>query len=512
MEIIQRYNAGSRPFDAATLDDDVSKHLNMDNMDTLGLENLTVQKGKKGRSARRRARLRADRSAAHGTHTEDGLCQGRSLDNNALSAAQQHPGSSSTYRAQKPSSTTNARTQSGDIPGLITKSLSRPALSANPRSEEVVRTIPIPPSVPALGGVPPLRIDKWHRYNRIPKYHALSVPPLGRPVKPQPSGPIATAISHDADRSPRRASILQSEVTALSTLHSGTQPEQKGPNLRGRDFHLSQHDNSTVEVSAQCTLQSSSKPGNITTPHSKKRKLVSGPVPTADYLSIAEIAPKVASRPQHLLLVLDLNGTLIYRQKASSSYSPRPSLQLFLDYCFANHSVLVWSSATPPNVRAVCSQIFPQVYRQKLLGEWGRDTLELTSDEYKAKTQVYKRLDRIWDGSALHYAHPDADNGRRWSQADTLLLDDSLIKAQAQPFNLVQIPEFTREGRDGQQEKEQQVLQQVVTYLEIARMYENVSAFVRMKRFVIGASPQPEWMRSPKTGNDEINDGGLRAS
>ena len=494
MEIIQRYNVDSRPShanyaSAATLDDDVSKHLNMDNIDPLGLENLTVQKGNKRRSARRRARLRADRSAAHDTHKEDGLCQGRSFDNNALSAFQQHPASSSTYRAQEPSSTTNARTQSGDKAGLITKSFSRPASPAIPGSEEAVRSIPIPPSVPTLGGMPPFRIDKRHRYNRVPKYHALPIPPLGQPVNPQPSGPITTAISHDADRSPRRTSILLSEVTALSTLHSGAQPEQNRPNLRGRDFHSSQHDNSTVEVSAHCTLQSSSKTGNTATPHSKKRNVVSGPVPTADYLSTAEIPPKVATRPQHLLLVLDLNGTLIYRQRASSNYSPRPSLQLFLDYCFANHSVLVWSSATPSNVRAVCSQLFPQAYRQKLLGEWGRDTLELTSDEYKAKTQVYKRLDRIWDGVALHYAHPDAESGGRWSQANTLLLDDSLIKAQAQPFNLVEIPEFTRQGRHGQQEKEQQVLPQVVAYLEEARMYEDVSALVRMKNFVIEANP-----------------------
>ncbi|KAL9602611.1 MAG: hypothetical protein Q9219_001755 [cf. Caloplaca sp. 3 TL-2023] len=206
------------------------------------------------------------------------------------------------------------------------------------------------------------------------------------------------------------------------------------------------------------------------------------PVPNAAYSAQSAIVPTRLRSPQPLLLVLDLNGTLLYRPRASSAYQPRPSMRLFLAHCISNYRVLIWSSATPTNVTAICSKIFTQEQRSLLLGEWARDTLDLTPQQYQSKVQVYKRLDRIWGLERMQRAHPVYADGGRWSQKNTLLLDDSVLKASAQPYNAVIVPEFVKGGGD-EQKAGTDVLGQVVTYLERARTYDDVSSFVRTQPF-----------------------------
>lgn len=206
---------------------------------------------------------------------------------------------------------------------------------------------------------------------------------------------------------------------------------------------------------------------------------ICAPIPTAGYLDNAHGSPTQTLLPQRLLLVLDLNGTLLYRPSASSNYLPRPFLAPFLAYCLANHSVLIWSSASPENVSAMCAKLFQPRERRTLLGEWGRDTLGLTSEQYTSKVQVYKRLDQIWHDPRLSASHPLASQGQRWGQENTLLIDDSPMKATAQPYNLLRIPEFN------QNTTEIDVLGQVVGYIEEARRRDNVSAYVCSRKFEV---------------------------
>ncbi|KAL8914090.1 MAG: hypothetical protein Q9171_001206 [Xanthocarpia ochracea] len=218
------------------------------------------------------------------------------------------------------------------------------------------------------------------------------------------------------------------------------------------------------------------------------------PIPHASYLAQSAVATVKRSTPQPLLLVLDLNGTLLYRPKASSAYKPRPSLQSFLSHCISNYKVLIWSSATPQNVTGICSQIFTRNQRKLLLGEWARDTLDLTALQYSSKVQVYKRLDRIWNKERIQRAHPDFKNGQRWGQWNTLLLDDSVLKSSAQPYNAVVVPEFTKQGivdEGGGIE----VLGQVVAYLETAKVFDNVSSFVRSHPFRVNDRWRWDWAK-----------------
>lgn len=584
MNISQIHNArsGLHGDCAITLarEKDISTDLNMDNMDTLGLENLTFKKGKKNRSVRRRnARLRANslgtqnsRDVKADSHAQimvdslDALSQsphdGYSLPSSRRTlgqdTAQQLRMTDSTNSKMMRSSVSvnqpnltdhsscdrvsaaaqtklptdrvpdprdmelgekartcgervmgeykDGHTQSSDKQGPLTDTINQLQSSAECASQHNVGFNRIQPSIPVFHVVPSWRINKWHRYNTVPNYHALPVQPLGRPVALESPNLIATAISCEADCSPRPASVSAHTVRGLQTDEMS---QKKRYNLRSREVHAPQGKEHKTQGPCPPKLGRSVTSEHSATSASTGMKPLSGPIPTAEYLSLAALSPQLAPGPQHLLLVLDLNGTLIYRQRASSKYSSRPSLQYFLDYCFENHSVMIWSSATPSNVSAVCAQMFSLGRRRELLGEWGRDTLDLSNAEYYAKTQVFKRLDRIWDGVALRNSHPDAERGGHWGQANTLLLDDSVLKAQAQPYNLVEVPEFTRPGRHGQQDESQEVLRQVVAYLEEARSYENVSAFVRTKKFTIGAAPQRDWKESRKIKDDNAEDGGV---
>ena len=218
------------------------------------------------------------------------------------------------------------------------------------------------------------------------------------------------------------------------------------------------------------------------------------PEPEAAYILQASQSPARISSPQSLLLVLDLNGTLVHRKARSTSFMPRPRLSNFLDYCISNHSVFIWSSARPENVNRMCARLFTSPQRRLVISEWGRDTLELSTEDYNEKVQVYKRLDRIWDNESVQKRHPQYAHGGRWSQTNTVLIDDSMWKAMKQPYSHLEIPEYlgpTKAKETGKDEDD--VFGQVVAYLEEARGYNDVSRFIKQKKFVTNAEHCWDW-------------------
>jgi hypothetical protein len=139
--------------------------------------------------------------------------------------------------------------------------------------------------------------------------------------------------------------------------------------------------------------------------------------PSKEYLELS--SQKASSSNEHVrrpkLLVLDLNGALIYRSKNGSGGGkrpsfPRPYLPSFLHYLFAPErdgsrrpwEAFVWSSAQPDNVRAMVELGFGKKYTAgiwtfesyedkmernntgagKLLGVWARDKMGLTPSQY----------------------------------------------------------------------------------------------------------------------------------
>ena len=210
------------------------------------------------------------------------------------------------------------------------------------------------------------------------------------------------------------------------------------------------------------------------------------PEPSMEYLKRCQLQAFQLQTPQPLLLVIDLNGTLLCRTNHKASFKPRVNVEGFLKHLLKNHYVMVWSSSRPDNVSNMVSQLFDAEGRSQLLAEWARDTLGLSERQYYQKVQVYKQLHWLWN-SPLASLHPQTALGVKWNQSNTILLDDSIKKAAAEPHNIVLIPEFT-----GKPESED-VLGQVLAYIERARWFSDVSAVMRSTPFSVGQEAPWDW-------------------
>lgn len=94
------------------------------------------------------------------------------------------------------------------------------------------------------------------------------------------------------------------------------------------------------------------------------------------------------------------------------------------------------------NAQPMVETFMHPAYRNKLAAIWTREDLDLTQEQYQGKVQVYKKLEKIWADRGIQSTAPD---GVPWDQTNTILIDDSIEKAAAQPYNLVLVPEYTKQ-------------------------------------------------------------------
>ncbi|TQV99060.1 NIF domain-containing protein [Cordyceps javanica] len=208
------------------------------------------------------------------------------------------------------------------------------------------------------------------------------------------------------------------------------------------------------------------------------------PEPTTAYLSCAQLAPSRLVRPRRILIVMDLNGTLLHRpnKRRPSHFVTRPYARVFMDYLLTNFAVAVWSSARPENVHGLVASLLTPAQRQRCVVVWGRDRFGLSRADYDSRVQVYKRLARVWSDRAVMSAHPDARRGGRWDQSNTVLVDDSAEKARSEPHNLLQIPEYA--GPVGELPF---VLPQVHDYINELAYQADISRYIRENPFRLDA-------------------------
>ncbi|KAF9584098.1 hypothetical protein BGW38_007593 [Lunasporangiospora selenospora] len=224
---------------------------------------------------------------------------------------------------------------------------------------------------------------------------------------------------------------------------------------------------------------------------------------TPSYLTVAAQEPSALASPQKLLVILDLNGTLFYRNKNNKrNVTSRPYLQEFLDFIFESCRVMVWSSAQPHSVETMLSYGFDQ--RSSLLDRvWTREDFRLPRSDYIKKVLTIKDLEFVWEGIELEKKR--AREGKRRSQqqifskeekiaetvaslevldekysihfdqTNTVLIDDSHDKSQLQPHNCLVLRDFdenlARAGNDDELLRVKQYLQKLV-------YQSNVSAYM----------------------------------
>ncbi len=68
------------------------------------------------------------------------------------------------------------------------------------------------------------------------------------------------------------------------------------------------------------------------------------PNPTIDYLDRARGSPATLPGRKPMLVILDLNGTLLRRLDTGAGYAERKHAKTFVSYCVQRFEVMIWSS------------------------------------------------------------------------------------------------------------------------------------------------------------------------
>lgn len=237
------------------------------------------------------------------------------------------------------------------------------------------------------------------------------------------------------------------------------------------------------------------------------------PSPTADYMKQSSPPAVSSPTPRPLLIILDLNGTLVHRKhkKLPPSFASRAGLDHFLDVLTKKYAVMIWSSSQPATVEALCARIFTKQQKRNLVALWGRDRFGLTPIQYHAKLQVYKQLHKVWSSLEVQSSYPGNESyksppsqkpasgkqkpaadeqkqleqerelaasfpaGQRWDQSNTILIDDSKLKALSEPYNILEIPEFTNNPNID----ESKLFARVLARLDTLSRHDDVSKLLR---------------------------------
>lgn len=224
--------------------------------------------------------------------------------------------------------------------------------------------------------------------------------------------------------------------------------------------------------------------------HKEPKIHLPAPEPTVSYLDQASGTAEVVYPPDRKLVILDLNGTLLYRLNARAQPTKmigRPRLHLFLQYLFDNFSVMIWSSAKPENVKILVERGLEN-FQPQLVASWARNTLGLSPQHYNRNVQCYKDLTRVWASDDVQRHMPGYGRGKRFDQRNTILIDDSALKANAQPYNLLKIPEFNGSDAVGKD-----ILGEVAGYLELLKMQQDVSKFIHKEPFNADGTWNFDW-------------------
>ena len=210
----------------------------------------------------------------------------------------------------------------------------------------------------------------------------------------------------------------------------------------------------------------------------KKGKAHKGRHPDSKIQSLIELRAKMRAHPERFTLMCPLDA-------------------------------MVWSSVRAYNLLPMVDAAFGEE-QSVLRACWTRAMLRLNEAAYLGKVQTTKNLETVWWSSEETY-----------SARSTVLLDDTVKKARLQPWNLLQIPEFSCEepeapGNDDEEvdpervqknndARSDQTLLAVIGVLEELRLQSNIPAWFRSGGLLRPAHPLPpnSDVQEATTGDDE---------
>lgn len=159
------------------------------------------------------------------------------------------------------------------------------------------------------------------------------------------------------------------------------------------------------------------------------------------------LTPSKSLRQTRILLVLDLNGLLVHREYKQEAPHPLPDghvsvgrfymwrrkgLDEFLNFLFDHFDVLVWSSAMRKNVELIIEKAFGEQRVKKLIDIFDQENciaIKPHPDPKETRKPLFlKPLERVWK------KHP------QYNERNTLLVDDSHLKARENPPNTLFCP------------------------------------------------------------------------
>ncbi|KAH9931743.1 hypothetical protein B0H21DRAFT_878914 [Amylocystis lapponica] len=271
-------------------------------------------------------------------------------------------------------------------------------------------------------------------------------------------------------------SLYQSATDYQQEGTSGPRDVQQFDHSEGRHYtrriDMHRRDRDAYAHHSRYVVNGSSSPPREPDPRSVTPPPPRSPSPT--YLALTEGSSSHLPDPtkSRKLLILDLNGTLVFRSNVRSKVKPekipgenwhflprlrpvhpRPYMPAFRSYLFASETrawldVMVWSSAQPHSVNDMVERCFHE-QKEHLVAVWARDTLGLSEDHYRRKVQTVKDLAKPWAQLPSLLTHSDpspasstASTPRSSPPPSSVTQDEKL-----QPYNHVCIGEYSAERR-----------------------------------------------------------------
>ncbi|CZS73277.1 unnamed protein product [Fusarium graminearum] len=322
----------------------------------------------------------------------------------------------------------------------------------------------------------------WRAFRNL--VSRISQATLSQPPPPLPSRHAfivrkATAMTGYVHSGVSKAASRSTNIPGLTLAQSGA-PENAPRGPKNGQADPQQNVRKGIKRKGKRHPPEPRKPRSESPPKVPSKGSGGVPEPTPEYLAQASLAPERLSQPRRILVVIDLNGTLLHRpnKKRPFNFTERPHATAFLNYCIETFHVAIWSSARPENVERMVEKLLAPEQREQCLVTWGRDSFNLSPEDFNSKVQVYKRLTKIWTDPRVMAAHPRASEGGVWDQTNTILVDDSFEKGRSEPFNTLTLPEF-----DGLAGEIPNVLPQVHDYINELSYQADISRFVRRSPF-----------------------------